>query len=478
MTKSSVPEYSRQLEMNFSGIRPENAFKEHLDNAEFCVLLELRIPGRDSKLESVVSKYSEFESVVSSRTALPGGLAFLEDSPDFPSLDPGEFAAALCKNGRDRHLIYVNGRNRRAEDIDYNLGIYRFEGFKNIAAVSGIPSATLEETAAQRYYDSVGILRRNSASKQPLFAGCVANPYKYTRTDCILQYSKLSKKIAAGASFVVTQAGWDMRKLLELRWCMFRRAQNIPTIARILFLTPEKAEDICSGKCPGICISEDFKQAIRKEMMYSLAQFEAAQWRRLQIHAVGAKFLGYSGIQLSGVDSPETANRIFLRIEEAMAEFPTYEDWRIAHNDYYSKIEMAPFPYRYYLFENMLAEGVTCETAKVNSEPLPECSFSEKFKYRAARLLLSHAGRMPAGDKHLTKRFLASCRRNCDRCHLPESLYVCTGNCPKQMLNGPCGESDPSGLCHFTGRECIFAAVLRRAELDNDYSVLEENFIE
>ena len=89
-----------------------------------------------------------------------------------------------------------------------------------------------------------------------------------------------------------------------------------------------------------------------------------------------------------------------------------------------------------------------------------------------------HAGRMPAGDKHLTKRFLASCRRNCDRCHLPESLYVCTGNCPKQMLNGPCGESDPSGLCHFTGRECIFAAVLRRAELDNDYSVLEENFIE
>ena len=272
MTKSSVPEYSRQLEMNFSGIRPENAFKEHLDNAEFCVLLELRIPGRDSKLESVVSKYSEFESVVSSRTALPGGLAFLEDSPDFPSLDPGEFAAALCKNGRDRHLIYVNGRNRRAEDIDYNLGIYRFEGFKNIAAVSGIPSATLEETAAQRYYDSVGILRRNSASKPPLFAGCVANPYKYTRTDCILQYSKLSKKIAAGASFVVTQAGWDMRKLLELRWCMFRRAQNIPTIARILFLTPEKAEDICSGKCPGICISEDFKQAIRKEMMYSLAQ--------------------------------------------------------------------------------------------------------------------------------------------------------------------------------------------------------------
>ena len=144
MTRNDSPDFSRQLEMNFAGIRPENAFKEHLDRAEFSVLLELRIPGRDSKLESVVSKYSEFESIVSSRKTFPGGLAFLEDSPDFPSLDPGEFAAALCKNGRDRHLIYVNGRDRRPEDIDYNLGIYRFEGFKNIAAVSGTPSATLE----------------------------------------------------------------------------------------------------------------------------------------------------------------------------------------------------------------------------------------------------------------------------------------------------------------------------------------------
>ena len=52
---------SRQLEMNFNGVQHGNAFKEHLDNAEFSVLLELRIPGRDSKLESVVSRYSELE---------------------------------------------------------------------------------------------------------------------------------------------------------------------------------------------------------------------------------------------------------------------------------------------------------------------------------------------------------------------------------------------------------------------------------
>ena len=117
---------SRQLEMNFSGRSKGNLFREHLANAEFSVLLELHIPGRDSKLESVVSKYSELESVAMAPRNFPGGLAFLDDSPDFPSLDPGEFAAALCKTGRDRHLIYLNGRDRSQEDIDYNLGLYRF----------------------------------------------------------------------------------------------------------------------------------------------------------------------------------------------------------------------------------------------------------------------------------------------------------------------------------------------------------------
>lgn len=468
---------SRQLEMNFSGRSKGNLFREHLANAEFSVLLELHIPGRDSKLESVVSKYSELESVAMSPRNFPGGLAFLDDSPDFPSLDPGEFAAALCKTGRDRHLIYLNGRDRTQEDIDYNLGIYRFEGFKNIVAVSGAAGSTLEDAVKHRYYDSSNILQRNACSKEPLFAGCVANPFKYTRTDSILQYSKLNKKIAAGAQFVVAQSGWDMRKLLEMRWCMFRRSQNIPTLARILYLSPEKAEDICSGKCPGLWISDDLKRAIRKEMMYSLAQFEAAQWRRLQIHAAGAKFLGYSGIQIAGVDDPETANRIYLRIQEAMSEFSNYDDWRAAHNDYYSKVEMAPYPYRYYLFENMLAEGVTCDTAKVNSEPLPECSFAERFRYRLARFLLPHADRMPAEDKRLTKRLLAACHRNCDSCHLPQTMYVCTGNCPKLLNNGVCGESRPSGDCPYTDTECIFAALLRRAELDNDYSVLDENII-
>jgi len=475
MKKNDQP--TRQLEMNFEGPHG-NQLKEHLDNADYTVLLEIKVPSRDSKLESVISKYSELENVASSCANVPCGLAFVDDSPEFPSLNMSEFAAALCKTGRDRHLLYLNGRDRTGEDIKYELGLFQFEGFRNIAAVSGMPGLTLEETMRHSWFESVRILKINSGLEKPLFAGCVTNPFKYTKTDCMTQTFKLTKKIGAGASFVTAQAGWDMRKLLEMRWRMFRRGQNIPSIARILFLTPEKAEDICADKCPGLNISEDFKLAIRKEMMHSMAQFEAAQWRRFQIHAAGAKFLGYSGIQIAGIDRPETASRLLTRLQEAMQEFPTGEDWRIAYNDYYSRIEMAPYPYRYYMFESMLGDGVTLENAKLTSEPVPECTPSEKFKFRASKFLLSHSDRMPVNDKHFTKKLLASCRKNCTKCTLPENLYVCPGNCPKFMQNGPCGETEPSGACRLTHSECIHARKLRRAVFSNDYTSLEETVIE
>ena len=116
MKKHEDSPETRQLEMNFEGTHG-NRFKEQLDNAVFNVLIELRVPGRDSRIDAVVSKYSELESVVSAQKWIPCGLAFLDDSPAYPSLNLGEFASALCKTGRDRHLLYVHGRDRSAEEI-------------------------------------------------------------------------------------------------------------------------------------------------------------------------------------------------------------------------------------------------------------------------------------------------------------------------------------------------------------------------
>ena len=43
----------------------------------------------------------------------------------------------------------------------------------------------------------------------PFFISCAVSPFKYQREDCLYQYLKLEKKIAAGADLAITQVGWD-----------------------------------------------------------------------------------------------------------------------------------------------------------------------------------------------------------------------------------------------------------------------------
>ena len=146
--KKQDPLPTRQLEMNFEGTHG-NQFKDELDNAVFNVLIELRVPGRDSRIDAVVSKYSELESVVAAQKWIPCGLAFLDDSPAFPSLNLGEFAAALCKTGRDRHLLYVHGRDKNAEEIAYELGLYHFEGLQHCSGFGGSRRGSCGDAEAQ-----------------------------------------------------------------------------------------------------------------------------------------------------------------------------------------------------------------------------------------------------------------------------------------------------------------------------------------
>lgn len=122
------------------------------------------------------------------------------------------------------------------------------------------------------------------------------NPYQYTGWSLMGQYFKLVKKLNSGASFLVTQAGWDMLKLQSLRWYLTGRSLFYPMIARLILLTPEKVERILAGEYPGISISHDFQRILEKELHYSNTQFEAAQYRRLELQAAGlpaARFQRY-----------------------------------------------------------------------------------------------------------------------------------------------------------------------------------------
>ncbi len=467
-----------QLEMNFDGALG-NRFKEKLDNGNFQVLVEINAPPSETKLADAVARFSEIEYLVSARQEINAALTFTDRYAYPNSLDNIQFAAALCKTDRDRHLICVSGRDRTVSELEKILGHAANEGFKNIIAVSGesVKGDTLKQVQSRLFTESVHTLKSvHEKFHQVLFAGCAVNPYKYTPCTCFPQYFKLIKKINLGASFIVTQFGWDMLKLQELRWSLFRRSLHVPSIARFLVLTPDKAEEICSGKLPGVHISPDFQAMLRRETMHSMAQFEAAQWRRIQIHAAGARFLGYSGIQIAGLERPDQINIMLNRIKEALNEFAGFEEWRTAYLEYYARLDMAPYPYRFYEFEDLFSKAHPSEMPRMANAEIPPLEDGEKFRLNLAHKLLANADRLPASERYLTKKLLVSCR-GCPVCRLPFTAFVCPETCPKGMANGPCGASKANGECEHTSRECIYSRRMRIAAQSNDYISLEETYV-
>lgn len=471
-----------QLEMNFEG-NTENIFHKRFNNGEFQILAEIGLPSANTRVKEEAAKRSDYE-MIALGSKMPAGLAFVDEYPSAEgTVDPVLFAMEMCHASRDRHLLYVSGRNRSTQ-IQYEIiRVARGEGFKNFCIVSGSPVAyeSAHETAKRHFAESVLLLDR--LQKDPIegvVAGCTVNPYKYTAPDLCMQNFKLMKKINCGAAFTVAQYGWDMLKLQELRWYLTYRAMYIPSIARLLFLTPERAEMICAGRVPGVHISPDFAKLLNIEMQHSRQQFEAAQLRRLEIHAVGARLLGYSGVQIAGIDRPEQFSALLDRINNAFREFPDFGTWRTMYRQYYERLNMAPYPNRFYFFKNLLGEDQPQDEFLINDFMIPECSTSERLRHKIGQIMFAHANELPASERRLTKKILFGCK-SCNRCRLPETFYLCTENCPLKLSNGPCGASNADGSCFFSEenekRECIYQKQFRIANELRSYSQLEEHIV-
>lgn len=462
-----------QLQMNFDRKTEGNQFRKHVYSAEFTILFEIPAPSKDADLASTVVRWKPLTDFVTSPKEFPCGIAFTDPVQEYPSYPVIEFASAIAPENRDSHVIYLSGREKDEETISGTLAQCRLEGFKNVVCVSGMPSLKQKN---KRVFESLQMLKMNQESEDPLFAGAVVNPYKYEICASVAQSMKLVKKALTGASFAVTQFGWDNAKLQEISWQLHRSSCNIPLFARQMLLSPAAAVDLCSGNYPGIRFSKNFQNALRSEMQLSTAQFLAAQWRRFQLNVVGAHFLGYSGIQIGGIESVATAKTAYQMIQDSFRIFSTYQDWLDAVKDYYSQMDIAPYPWRYYLFDNLLQPEVTRDEANLSKTTVPEPSSGQMFRYKLAKTLFSKSDQHPASERRLSKKMIVSCK-GCNACHLPQNLFLCPEECPLGFRNGPCGEVDVSGKCFLSDTECVHAKKVRLAVALKEYEALEETVI-
>lgn len=470
-----------QLELNFQGEKG-NRFKEKLDSGSFQVFLEVNPPSGEVSQDELCDRFGPIEYLAGANR-LTTSLA-ITDSRKEGAMDAISFASAICPLEHDRHLLFLSGRDRTLADMEKIASHALLEGFRNLAFVSGAPHAndTFRTLARTPFCESVTALESLKGKfSGELFPGAVVNPYCYTPETSWSHLAKCMKKIHSGASFLVTEAGWDLLKLQELRCHLMRRGEVVPVIAQLMVLTPELAEEISSGMHKGLNLSPDMQELFRQEAKHSRAQFEAAQLRHIALHAAGAKVLGCSGILLSALESHPTRIQAVLHcVEEALEEFPTFESWQKAFEEFYGRLCMAPFPRNFYAFEELLARSYTVELPRIRDCRISPMTSSERFRHNWAKCLLSDADMLPVREKLLTKKLLVSCSKgnSCKNCLLPRTDYICLEQCPKRMMNGPCSQLLVDGKCPFLpGKECVHVTRVRFADSLDHFGSLEEEIL-
>ena len=464
-----------QFEINFAP-QTENHFRETLDQGGFVLLIEHNSAGRDNDLEAAKGRLRQLESAVLDIKSLNCALAITDAYSQQDSYRSLDYAMGLNMETRDHHVIYLSGRNTTVESAKELIQFAKAGNFHNLVAVTGDAAygEGVRETRKRKFLESVHSLKMMNDGN--FFSGCVMNPFQYTPYSLYPQYSKLVKKLNYGAKFIVTQAGYDMLKLQALRWYLGERGLYFPTIARLLLLTHEKFDDILNKRYPGIKISNDFKKILEKESQFSSNQFESAQWRRLELQAAGCRLLGYSGIQIMGVDSPAKARTAAERIAGALREFTTFEQWLEEYNAYLAKAEMAPLNSSFYMYDRILHRAYPETPPRMSEIGELKISRNEKLLYNLRRFFFTHANTQSANNRRFWKVLTAGCR-TCNQCRLPSTFYICPEHCPKKAANGPCGGVKPNGDCEIGNFECIHSYKMRLALWQKKVDKLEDEYI-
>lgn len=470
---------SIQLDMNLEK-RSGNAFRSALESGKFTVLIECSVPPEEIDPVSAAERLAALESAVLSSTELNSGLAFTDYDTRNRRWRAAEFATRLPENNRDRHVVYISGSNTEKKQASLLAAMAVNAGIPNIVPVSGTVPVNISGVRDCRkvtFTESTAMLRRFREMPEA-FCGGTVNPFQYMAYPLLGQYFKMVKKLNCGAGFIVAQSGWDMLKIQSLAWFMMNRKLFYPMLARLIILTPERVEEIVAGRHPGIRISNDFRRILERELHYSKNQFEAAQYRRIELQAAGCRLMGFSGIQISGAENPLKAQLVLSRIEQALKEYTDFNIWLEEYNAYMASAEMAPFSNNFQLYDPILSRDYPMDSGVISNDiGTPVCGSIENALLKLKEAMFSSAASQRSGHLAIAKTLLAGCRK-CSSCRLPLREYVCTEQCPKRLADGPCGGVKPDGSCELGKFECIHSKVVRFAHKRGTLPELETKNVE
>lgn len=444
-----------------------------LSPEQFVVTLEL-VPGRESTGRSVdtvmgIAKDAFADGRISavSITDNPGGN---------PSLSPDAIGNRIFSIGMDV-IVHFTCRDMNRVGMESRTLQLAMMGMKNILALTGDYSGMGfgGQGAPVFDLDSVNlqimimlISKRINAAGDPdgFFTGCAVSPFKQTEGECVAQYSKMSRKAAAGAQFAITQLGYDARKFHELIGIQRYMDLTIPTLGSVYLLTPKTARIMNRGRVPGAVVTDQLLETVEGEWQDQQQGNAAAIERAARLGAV-LQGLGYRGIHIGGI------HRDFSTVGMILDRMARIKDqWRdfIPQFDY-------PQPGGFYAFREAPPAPVTTPVFGLHPQPVPvvdrvlhplmkaahslfftfESPLAPWYRTICQTLDTGISGRLFLHlIEHPIKRMLLGCLQ-CGDCAIQHVGFLCPeSGCPKHTRNGACGGSR-HGMCEVNAdRRCVW----------------------
>ena len=296
---------------------------------------------REAQLLEVASRLATLPDVVAgSITSYAGGAL---------GHDPLRVGTAARARGLtpNIHLTCVNG-DRQA--LRKTLEDLHALGIENVFALTGdFPKAQAGAGPAEAAFDldSVQLVRLIAEMRRagmPFHVAVAVSPFKYVEADCMYQYLKLEKKIAAGADLAITQVGWDAEKFAELMRYLAERRIDTPVLGNVYVLGPRAAERMATGQPPGCWVSPALLETVRQEATAKDGGLRARLERAARTVAV-LRGLGYAGAYLGGTHDAGHVAWIIRRSEELAPRWEALaEELHFGDPDGILSVRPAPHP--------------------------------------------------------------------------------------------------------------------------------------
>lgn len=476
-----------------------NRFKESLlDKNTLSITWEL-VPGRGAR------EKAQEDAIFATEQAAKGGRVHALTITDMPGGNPAITADYLglevLKRGIEP-LVHFTCKDKNRNQMEGQLyamdranvrnllvmtGDYVYTGYKGrpkpVFDMDVMHTLELIQEMNQglEYKGMKGTIKHGASD---FFAGAAVSPFKKSESEQMIQYFKLKKKINSGAEFVVSQLGYDIRKIHELIQFVRQNGWDTPVVGNIYLLPLGAARLMNRNGLPGCVAPDKLVADLEKESQADDKGVGSRLLRAAKMYAM-MKGMGYDGVHIGGHGMKYEQVEYIIDKGDELAK-----NWM----DYVHEFDY-PIPGGFYLYEKDEKTGLN--TDKLVERKGRALDAPVEFTYGLSKffhnLMLEPGtpfwGPMKAVAKavdgtswekpyhfveHMSKVAIYDCK-DCGDCALTDVAYVCPmSQCPKNQRNGACGGSW-DGWCEIypNKKKCAWVRAYVRLKSKNQEQELD-----